>query len=451
MPTRIEKTADGQYYFEVEYNSYTGLNVQSPENIIPDTATPASTNFMFRNQELRSRPTLRKEFVGPDRNNPLLGSFSFQDQNSVYHTVCWNSRGMFQLNGNAQTSQANPWSYIGGPQILNQNPISYRSFAETLYWCNGGPFLASWNGLSQFPINSVAIIPAMDAPAVGGSLPGAPAMTGPLNIGAYYLGELNNQLILANVVVQDIGAGNTLYYFPNMIWYSANGIPNQWDPEVNTSAGFNPFLDVPDNITGILTIGIAGFLFRTNGITQMTPTGSGQIPFQFDHLWASAHGIGNVYPWSIAQYGNYGYFISFEQVYQMSVNSFQPIGGTARDAIYADLNNASGNPTTSFSPALALGYIYQRYTISIPLRTFTRHYQYDMEQQNWAQWDTPGLIVTGKEEQCFTGQLPSNPISGLFPPAVSTGGGSTVAGSSSSTPSGTPGGYAPPKQPPNQL
>jgi hypothetical protein len=435
-------------YFEIEYTfqGATGLDVQTPENLLSDKASPATTNFLLRNSEMRSRPVFQREFQAPDNKNPGLGNTSFLDVNSVWHTVLFTARAAWQLAGNNQSPNVNPWSYLGGPQLVAGNPVSYQAFANILYYTNGGPVLASWDGLTLIPTfsnsgapgaTSVAAIAVANAPTV------VPGSTGPLSIGAFYLGELNNQILLANVVVLDNGSGAT-FNFPQRLWWSANGIPTQWDPTVNTSAGFNDFLDVPDVITGIMTIGIAGYLFRSNGITQFTITGSALTPFQFDHLWASRKGIGNVLPWTIAQYGPQGFFASTTQIYKMSVNSFEPIGGTARDAIYADIAAASGNPVSGYLPNLGLGYIYPCYTLSIPLGTFTRHYQYSEEGNYWTPWDTIGQLITGRPETVFTGQLPSFGIPGIFPAAVSSGGmgmaGGSGGGSQPPDPGHIPGG-----------
>jgi len=235
----------------------------------------------------------------------------------------------------------------------------------------------------------MAAINKTDSPTVGGSLPGGPTVVGPLEIGAQYMGELNNQLILANVSVRDAASG-TIYGFPNLIWWSANGLPLQWDPTQNTSAGFNPFLDVSDEITGLLTLGIAGYIFRTFGITQMSTTGSAVVPWEFDHMWASDRGIGNVFPWSIAQYGPTGAFVAEDNIYTLSVTNCQVIGGTARDAIYADLTNATATVVANIIPKFKAGYIYLTYQLVIPLTGFTRIWVYSFEDKNWASWDEVG-------------------------------------------------------------
>ena len=422
MAVQIAK--DG--YFEIEYTfqGATGLDVQTPENLLSDKASSAVSNFLLRNSEARSRPVFRREFPAPPNSNPALGQTSFLDVNSVWHTVLFTGGAAYQLAGNNQKQNVSPWKYLGGPNLIAGNPVASQAFGQVLYYTNGGPVLGSWDGITAAPTasnagcpgaTSVAAIDVADAPTV------VPGSTGPLSIGGLYLGELNNSILLQNVVVLD-NATNVLYQFPNRLWWSANGIPTQWDPTINTSAGFNDFLDVPDVFSGLMTIGIAGYLFRSNGITQFTPTGSAQTPFQFDHLWASKKGIGDVFPWSLAQYGPSGFFASTEQIYKMSVNSFNPIGGSARDAIYADLASASGNPIGAFLPNLGRGYIYPMYTLSIPLGNFTRHYQYSDEGNYWTPWDTKGLLITGAVENVWTGQLPSYGVPGVFPPAVSNGG-----------------------------
>src|SRR5262249_49938875 len=161
-----------------------------------------------------------------------------------------------------------------------------------------------------------------------------------------------------------------------------NGLPLQWDPTQNTSAGFNAFLDVPDLITGMLTMGVAGYLFRTNGITQFAPTGSAITPFQFNHMWASDHGIGNVLPFSIAQYGPTACFIADDNIYALNVTSAKQIGGDARDSIMADLAAATATPFAQVVPKLKAGYIYMTYRIYIPMSGFVREYSYSFEDKN---------------------------------------------------------------------
>ena len=363
---------------------------------------------MLRNAELRSRPNLFQPFDGAAAYQ--LGITSFVDINGTYHTIIWSGQSIFQFNP-APLPLGNPWQFVGqaAPANMQTNTVSYRAFANTIWYTNTAvlnstvpiiePFLGFWDGLTAAPVfqqtfgdastsNSVAGISLTDSPTVGGSLPGAPTVTGPLSIGGLFLGELNNQLILANVSVLDQATG-VIYPFPNLIWWSANGLPKQWDPTQNTSAGFNPFLDVPDLITGLVPMGVAGYIFRTDGITQFAPSGSAVTPFTFDHMWASDHGIGNVLPFSIAQYGPTAAFIATDNIYSLSITNAAAIGGTARDAIFADIAAATGTCFANIVPIYKNGYVYLQYVILIPFTGFVRMYVYSFEDKNWSPWDLP--------------------------------------------------------------
>lgn len=410
----IQIKGDGTWAAEYE-GPYLGLDTEKPETLISDKVSPSFNNFMLRNAELRSRPALTLPFNGTVLNGPFqpftVGISSFLDINGTYHTVAWSGPSLYQYD--PTLLPASPWRVVGpaGPATLVQQPLAYRTFANNIYYTSsaflaqrggGGipvvtPFLAYWDGITAAPIfqhtfgdgstsNSIAGISLTTSPTVGGSLPGGPTIIGPIAIGAGYLAELNNQLILANISIKDQGNGK-IYNFPTLIWWSANGLPLQWDPTVNTSAGENPFLDVQDQITGLAMLGIAGYIFRTNGITQMTPTGSAVTPWEFDHMWASEHGIGNILPWSIAQYGPTAAFVAQDNIYSLSVTNAQPIGGTARDAIMADLANAAWPPVANIIPIFTAGYVYLTYVLLIPFATFVRQWTYSFEEKNWAPWD----------------------------------------------------------------
>jgi hypothetical protein len=404
----IQIKSDGTFSIEYE-GPYAGLDVQKPETLISDKASPLFNNFMLRNAELRSRPAFVQKYQGPAE--PFVtGISSFTDINGIYHTVTWSSgRNMYQFD--PTLLPGNPWVFLGfyAPTPGNSSPLSFRAFANTIYYASiyTIPFMGYWDGLSISPVftqtfsdasisQSVAGISLTDSPTVGGSLPGGPTIVGPIAIGGRFLGELNNQLILANVSIKDQGTG-IIYNYPQTMWWSANGLPLQWDPTQNTSAGFNSFLDVGDQISGLLTLGIAGYIFRTQGISQFAPTGSAITPWEFDHMWASDHGIGNVLPWSISQYGPTGAFVASDNIYTLSVTNAQPIGGTARDAIFADIANVptlgvANSPMVPFGfilPQYKAGYVYLTYNLLIPFLAFCRLYVYSFEDKNWEAWDLP--------------------------------------------------------------
>lgn len=382
--------------FQINYGgSYAGIDVQNPSIFSDPSATPYTANFWFRNKELRSCPPFAKILLGPDGNNPMLGQNSFRDGNGQLHTCAFTNRGLFQLNANNNPPGVNQWTLVGTSPLLSGTPVSSRSFANQLYYTNGTAALYTWDGLSDTPSNVTNL-----TSSYGGT------SQNPSTVGGYYLYEINNQLCLLNVTLYNYGvSGNipagSITQFPQRIWWSANGIPNVWDPEVNTSAGYNDFLDVPDLLTGVIALGEIAYIFRNNGITQQTITGNAYAPFYFDHLWSSEYGIGNVYPWSIAQYGSIGFFISTENIYQMAVNDFEPIGGNARDAIMADLANSVLNPVGAVISSYAYGYIYLTYQIAIPLQNQTNMYFYSIEDKNWGLEVLPNIQVTGKPSVCW--------------------------------------------------
>ncbi len=142
-------------------------------------------------------------------------------------------------------------------------------------------------------------------------------------------------------------------------------------------------------------------LFRQNGITELFPTGSGIAPFDFNHDWSSQNGIGSVYPFTVAQYGNTGVFISFEDIYQISSGSLKAIGGGTRDAILADLALSRGNPYASIDRGFQLGYSYPVYHLRIPIGEHTRSYLYSFDDDNWTRWTTSGVWPTAPSNECW--------------------------------------------------
>jgi len=442
--------------FEISYGAnptWKGLNVEAPADLLDISHTPSTTNFQFRNAALTSRPVFTKVFLTPEPSAPILGAGSFLDQNGVTHTVAFTVNGLYQLRPINNIPGKNPWVYLGGASLVPGISVSWQPFVNNLYYTNGSPQVSQWDGIANAPkvISYLAdgqssvgglylfelasrlvlayvvqlafgqiAASAVDSGGAGYNVGdtftiGSGTATGQVtettsgavtgytitNAGTGYTdaaGVLTNATsgTGTGLTITITAIGSSIVTQPQTIWWSANGLPNVWDPTVNTSAGYNPLLDTPDIITGVMALGEFALIFRTNGITQMSPTGSALAPFEFDHMWASNKGIGNVYPFSIAQYGSFGIFISTEQIFQVSINSFMEIGGGARDAIMADFAIATGTPVAYISSSNPFGYVYLTYRLSIPLGTFTRHYLYSIEDKNWTVWETNGLLITAK-------------------------------------------------------
>jgi hypothetical protein len=412
VATQVDQNGE----FQVLYSGpWKGIDVQHPENLIDPAATPASNDFIFRNAELRSRPAFNPTFLPAPpigANNiivmvapiPIYGN-TIGGNN--YEIVAAGSGGVLN---NIYTLRADnaTWMQITGGFVFVGGILPYivnwKIFSNILYMVQGGMnHLPSWAGIS--------FVGTPDNATIGGN-----------TTGAVFLDELDQHLIMASTL-----EGGT--QFLNRVRWSQVGVPNVWDPTVNVNAGFNSFIDVPDVITGVMMLGRVGYIFRTNGITEMDPTGIGTAPFDFNHLWASQIGIGNVFINATAQYGTTGVFVSLDNIYAVQSYQIVPIGGTARDAIFADLSlgstkNFSGqfpsiigtivpffraglgtslsnvngaNGAQGFYGGSSLSsFIYLVYLLFIPMNTGTKVWVYSFEEQNWTDFFLPGVWVTGR-------------------------------------------------------
>lgn len=224
-----------------------------------------------------------------------------------------------------------------------------------------------------------------------------------VTIGARYIGSLAQHMLLLNTT------GVTGQDSAFTIRYSAVGLPLVFDPAVNINAGFYQMIDFTDQITGAMFLGRVAYLYHRTGITEMAPTGVGTNPFEFNHIWNANDGTGSIFPYTIAQYGQVGAFVSSENVYMVQNYSFQPIGGTARDAIFADLHSAnqlfnSNTVIGALVPAYIDNYVYTLYQIYMPVApggSTTIMWQYSVEQGYWERHTLTNEIVSGIPYFCL--------------------------------------------------
>lgn len=445
-------------YFELKYRGpWRGINVSVPEDALSPDYSPYMVNFILKNGEIRTRPNQSLYIPGPPDGTPILFITTFFDSNNVYHTCIASSSGLWQLNRNWSFNsnyprRKNPWSLIGSFPVQPgpNNPAAVQVFINKLFWTNGGTNLWSWDGITSVNNPSLwkaktsyqqgaqiidsngnvevagnsgysgAAAPAWSVTLAGttadnGTTPitwtmgGKPAAangfsavamvdaTNGITAGAFFLIELNAQLIMLNTV--ESSGGN----FPQRVRWTPSGLPTIWDPNVNIGAGFNDELDVSDSILGAFTVGTTAFILRTNGITELTSTGTGINPFNFNHLWASDRGIGNIYPFGYASYGPLGIFISSDDIYNVSLGGFKRIGGVARDAIYNDLFAAIGPPVGSIIPYYQLNYVYNHYRLSIPQSNGTKTWVYAIEDDSWQPEFKSNTYFSSHTRYCYTG------------------------------------------------
>ena len=466
MATQIKP--DGS--FEVVYGSkYTGINVQMPPNLIADTDAVDINNFIVRNSQITSRPAFLPWLASAIGGTaPITGVGSFLSPARFYHTFAFSSDGQLW---NLDPSTNTLGSMATLSNLQSTNPVSWRVFNSILYWVNGAQSMGAWDGqlaaggIITFGVgaggsgyavgdtgtvttggaNATYQVTAVNAGAViafvitnsgsGYSVSNGQAtsvttgggngaftinvftigigptedvatvtttVTGDTRLGARYIDVVDQQVILCNTV------GNASDG-PFTIRWSPPGLPTVFDPTVNLNAGFNIFIDFADQITGFMGLGRVGYIFHRTGITEMAPTGVGTAPFDFNHIWNSQDGIGGIFPNTLAQYGATGVFVATDNIYMISNYNFNPIGGNARDAIFADFNTAligvnSYLPIGAIVPGYADDFVYLVYQLFIPLGMNgpTVMWQYSFENQTWERFTTIGEVVTGIPTFCLT-------------------------------------------------
>jgi hypothetical protein len=398
--------------FEIIYaGPYTGINVQRPENLIADTDTPASNDFIFRNAELRSRPAFFQSVIPSPNPATSIGAIGMANKqlwalagDGIYHFTF--ATGLWTKDSAA---------------VFNGGPTSWRLF-NNLVWAGIGAHLSTWDALG------------------GATLDNATINGGATTLGAVFVNELDNHLVMANVTEKTGGIGTL---FGQRVRWSATNQPTVWDPTVNVNAGFNDFIDVPDEITGLMMLGRVGYILRTDGITEMDPTGQGTLPFQFNHLWASQLGIGNTKFFASAQYGLTGVIISRDNIYAIQSYQLSAIGGNARDAILTDIGIAGIGSVGSVGvivPYFISGLVpdsngfgqvgqtnvtfpYLTYMLFCNLQGGVKVWVYSFDEQNWTQFFLPGIVVTGQPSIAIT-----NPVGQptLMVPATTINGSSFI-------------------------
>ena len=357
----------------VTYNGpYQGIDVSAPDIIIPREATPYANNIILRQNYISSRPPFKT------------------------------SGGFLDLPGNVGCN------YIGSVQN-NLNEIWAYALdisGEAAYWYNTNgsqwnsiPFINTYYGICN--------------PSIVKSLGNLYFVNGSQNLlhlyqnnivsdtticGARYLFQLAQTLLMADTF-------ETGGEFPQRVRWCATGDPTAWDPNTNVGAGFDDLLDVSDIITGAFTIGSVAYLLRKNGITQITPTGNGIQPFNFNHLWAAEQGMGQYFPGTYATYGSTGFMLAQDNVYLITPTSINTIADKVIEAIMGDIYD--GAYTDPSSPKLFAWVLaskqaqqpYLTYELAIAGAEDCVIWSYSLKGQNWMRHRIYGFSPTGNANQ----------------------------------------------------
>lgn len=328
-----------------------GINVSAPDIIIPPTDSPAMLNVILRQNYFSSRPPFTVNAL-PQLPEQCTGIASYYVGGvNGYFTLAFSNNNVYLL-----ATSALSW---GAPNALPApgifNPVWVGSVGN-LYYVNGSPYVLY--NLAQQATNL---------------------------FGARYIFELAGSLLIADTFEPT--------ELPYRIRWCVAGQPTQWDPGTYVGAGFTDLFDVSDIITGTLNLGSVAYVLRLNGITQVTPTGNGIQPFDFNHLWAAEHGIGQYYPQGCAAYGSVGFILAFDNIYTFTVNSFAPIGTKVMEQIVKDLG---GPATTVYAwtlPQKFTNSLYMTYEIAIGNEENTIIWSYSTKDQNWMRHQVPFQIT----------------------------------------------------------
>lgn len=167
--------------------------------------------------------------------------------------------------------------------------------------------------------------------------------TGPLQnfVGGLYCMTVDRYLITANFnMPSDLQKAKRT----NGYAWSKPSAYTTFDPslDLTRTEGWNYLAEVQQEITGCFAMGNVGYILHDQGITQLTPTGgasSGILPFDATLLWGGRDGNGCTYPDSLSVYGYIAIWGNNTDFYMFGAGSApQSITGTARKAIYEDLN-----------------------------------------------------------------------------------------------------------------
>jgi hypothetical protein len=315
-------------------------------------------NFLCRKGRIITRPRLGA-FGAPPDGAVVRYMGTFIDAVNLYHTLVLTTQ-------NAYLITAGPVFHLIGSGLGGTGlPYGTAAILNRLYFSNGSKAV-------QFADGSNVI-------AAAGDVPGA----------ARFMTVNSQSLILAYTTEPAPGVVNSTDFLQRVRW-SASGLPDEWDFTVDPSAGFNDLVEVPDVITGLTTLGRNSYIFRTNGISVMYPTGTsgiGSIAFAFEDFSFAPLGVGNLYPYSLATYGPRCVFVAEDDIYLFDGSTPQPIGYSNKKRIYKDLAAASGDQIVGgILPVLGPSFDFLAYYLSIPGPNVTWVFGYD--EKNWMRIDS---------------------------------------------------------------
>ncbi len=247
-----------------------------------------------------------------------------------------------------------PTTPVGNEQIISLFKCSGFMCAVDQYlkcyiWTEGG-FIQdqSLPGLGPFSFYTINVIgnivligvpdPTYTSPFVAIYQPTAGIAAATTYVTGLYVGEISGYAIQLN---SQQPSDNPQVNVNRLSW-SAPFEYSTWNPLVGgipSGAGFDVISDSPESLTGFSAHGNVGYIYRPNGLTQITLTGVGAAPFDLTPLTQGELGIGCKYGETLIQFGGTDFFVAESGVYCFS-SQFQNISEKAWNGIYASIASA---------------------------------------------------------------------------------------------------------------
>lgn len=330
-------------------------NVPTPHN--PPNSFDEIVNFICRKGRVQTRPRL-VDFGAPPDGAIVRLVQTYKDVENFLHTLVLTTQNAYAL---TTGPTYNLLTYPSGVTTLNGTTLPYGHVISNgrVYFSNGSKRILYTDG---------------EADLKDANAPGA----------ARFLALNAAHLIAAYTTEPETGAAGSIVY-PQRVRWSKSGDPNTW---TGFSAGVNDLLDIPDDITGLATLGRNTVILRNNGLSLMTPTGIGTAPFQFENITIATLGVGNAYPYSLALFADFAVFVGRQDIYMLNAGlSIESIGGRAKKKIMANLGDATGDVVSGWAVnQLGPGVDYLSYWLFIPGPNVQWIYNFD--EQNWQQFES---------------------------------------------------------------
>jgi hypothetical protein len=348
---------------------YTSYKIQPPwfgiASELTDVYSPPGAfknviNFFTVRGRLQTRPKLvsySPVATAPD-GNKIYFLRSFRDVNGNLHTVALTIANAYYITSGLTFTLI---TFPAGISALGSvdRPFGIAVILNRIYLSNGS--------------TKILVIDGSAAMKVAGDVPG----------GARFLAVIGSILVLGYLHENSRTYGNA-------VRWSVVGNPNSYN---GFGAGHNVLIEVPDEITGIVGATRSGFIFRSNGITLVTPTGIGIAPLSFEHFSTEPEGVGNRYPYTLSSYGNRSFFVSDDDVYALDFPTFTPVGGLARRKIFEDIALANAPIVGRVVPGLGVGYEFLSYWLTIPKASATVSWVYAINEQSWVRFEGNGALT----------------------------------------------------------